>query len=400
MLKNNHTLAIVTISLANSFYQINSSILSPLIYIICIHMLHKSDSDLGLVHFLTTIGYLLFSYMCGRISDWLKVRRTILLSVLISCAGCILIYGSMVMKMDGYYVFLLAMLVSGFSNTLFQTTFNSRLPEILDRKDLALGNSVLQLTNSLGAFLGPIFVSLCYALGKTDWIIMIMLVINLMNLILVFYSMPSGNVGNASVAGKESRSEFGFLQAVTYIFHKRGLVYILISTLLINFAFALIQVIQILHMVRVWEISEAVALTITSYTSIASVLGSLLAPLLMRKSHSIVIIWGILLPGFAAVFLLLPHMNFLSACVILMCLWISRSIGAVIRITMQQSLIDRSVIGSVTGAMMTITWGINPLGNVVSGYLSQSLGSVTVMVAAVVCLLAAAVCMIGLVREM
>lgn len=389
-----------SIAIINLLRQINIAGLSPLVYIICINVLSKDDASLGLVSSLTSIGYLLFSYLCGYIGDHLSVKKSFLLSLLISTLSfCSLLFLAF-LQFDYYYMFLIALILISFSDTLFQTSFNSRLPELVNKSSLAVGNSILQLTTSIGGLLGPVVIAVSYSKGDLQLIMLVLLLLNFLNMIKVWRIIPVANgIRDHNEYDKDKTNEtLSFVKSVEYILNNQELVYILITTLLINLSFSLIQVVQILHMVRVWNIPEVFALTINSYAGLGAVLGSVFAPLLARKSYKIAVIIGVVLPSCMAVFLLLPSMNFWFVCLIFILLRFSRSIGAIMRVTIQQIMIDKKIIGAVTGTMMTITWGINPLGNILSGYLSQYMGTGFVLFIATAGLLLASYCMVAMVR--
>ena len=53
---------------------------------------------------------------------------------------------------------------------------------------------------------------------------------------------------------------------------------------------------------------------------------------------------------------------------------ISRSIGAIVRKSLQLTIIDEKLIGRVTGFISTISLGVNAISPVIGGWLSEFVG--------------------------
>lgn len=396
--KKRGVLSLISISIIDILRQISSSGVYPLIYIVCIDTLKRNDIEFGLANSLMSIGYLIFSYLCGFIGDNFPIKKTLLLSLLLSFFSlCAIPFGS-ILNVDYYFLFLISLFIISFSDTLFQTLLNSRLPELVNKNNLTFGNSVLQLTSALGTFLGPIVVSISFRFGKVELAALVLAGINGLNIIVAMKLFVFGFLGNETKSDGKKRSGFNLFNSLVYIIKKPELIFIIMSTMLINFSFSLISIVQILHMVRIWNIADTRALTIYSYSSIGAIIGSIFAPLLVKRSYKVAVVCGIVMPSLLIIFLLLPNLNFLLVAGIFIMLTFSRNVGAVIRMTIQQLTIDQTIRGVITGMMMTITWGINPLGNVISGILSQKFGTTFVLWIAASCFLFASVLMLVLVK--
>lgn len=113
------------------------------------------ESWLGIVMMTTTIPRVVLMSFAGVLADrvrktsilfWSNGTRAVLIAALVFCAA------SQTLNIWGLLAFALAF---GILDAFFWPADSSLLPNIVDREQLARGNSILQTTNQLSALLGP-----------------------------------------------------------------------------------------------------------------------------------------------------------------------------------------------------------------------------------------------------
>lgn len=383
MLKKITSAKVILFSILNFFESINDSSLGVLIYVVCINVLGRNITDLGFSHSVSNIGFLLFSYLSGYLGDKLTQR----ISFLISSTGCVLSYISLLIliyfQLGSFIYFVVALFVLSFMETLFQTSVTTSLPSIVPNESaLPFANALIQITTSLGTILGPILFSLFVTAGYLLLAIGVVLLVNLSKFIIiyiVFSRDPNPKIEKINLkidaqTVKNSKRMRPFIDSLLYILRSSPLRLILISTMLVNMGYGFLNVIITPFMTDNLGIDESLAITISSFVGIGAIVGSILAPVLLRKSEKTAYLLGILTPTIFLSLFFLNNLSFMMVCFIMILISSSRSIGAVIRVTKQQISIDKHIIGIVVGTMMTLTWGINPLASFFSGYLSDLFG--------------------------
>lgn len=382
---------IAFISIVNLLIKIIIGGSSGLIYIICINVLNKEESSLGFAISISNLGFLAFSYWCGHISNKKDMRDSYLISLVLSCLSLISIFIYTFLDFDFYNLFLLSLLCMSFSSTLYNTTITSKLPEYVHTSELPLSNALVQLTSSIGSFIGPILIAFIFAHGNFNSSILVLVLIDIINILIIATRLKKGKTRKISNE-YEAKKSLNFITAIKYICNNRILLLIILCTLLLNFAFSLIEVAQIIHIITTWKLPETFALSIGSFTSI----GAILAPIVIKKSYRFAILIGVVIPNLSMVLLLLPESKELILIIVYILLALSRNIGAVVRVTIQQLYLDPEIRGIITGAVMTITWGINPIGNILSGILIQYIGTTYVLGLASISIFTVSVLMIRL----
>lgn len=289
----------------------------------------------------------------------------------------------------------IVLLLISLAMTLYQITLITYLPEIVNSADLSLTNSALKITTALAGVVAPLVFSVMFERKGIWTVLLVMIVVNIISIYIVVIFFPASK--STLVKRNEiTRNKKRIAVSIRYLFEKKELLKIVSSTALINFSFAMMNTILIVFMTRDLKIEQSMAVTIGAFASIGAFLAPLITPSLMKRGGTFILIIGVIIPALPILGLGVLKLNFFTVCVILVFVTMSRNVGAIIRTTIQQTSIDEVIRGSVVGLMITITWGMNPLGQVVAGFISDLYGARSVIWIVIVLILLSNVLMYSL----
>lgn len=138
--------------------------------ILLIDIAGDNFSLIGMIYFFKFIPYLLFGFFGGYLSDTFNNKNLMLISdlarAIITLFLCYLTYFGI--------ADLLLLGLAGFSMTLFrivfQPCFQASIPKIIEKNSLMAGNSLMQISEEIGAIIGPAFAGLLIAITNKSLI--------------------------------------------------------------------------------------------------------------------------------------------------------------------------------------------------------------------------------------
>ncbi|MGW8449563.1 MFS transporter, partial [Bacillus wiedmannii] len=153
----------------------------------------------------------------------------------------------------------------------------------------------------------------------------------------------------------------------------------------INFAISMYTAIVVIFLVKDLNLSTSLTGILMSLSGIGAIIGSFLAPKLINKLGVIKVMvfapiipsCGLLLASFAK-----GEPGIIIFVMGTILFFISRSIGSIARVTIQQIVLPSHIRGEISGSMMMMTWGTIPLGALFSGILSDIIGVQSVLTVA------------------
>ena len=185
--------------------------------------------------------------------------------------------------------------------------------------------------------------------------------------------LPSNNKPK-EVSNDKTKNNIG---ALKILFSSKALIIIILSTVLINLAFSIMNVIIVPYLISIGT-QEYIAITYGSFFSIGSIAASLYLRKYKINDLSRFCIYSIIFPIIIFFFSIL-FKNYMIVFGGLILIALSRTFGATIRTTLQQQNIPEASMGTVIGVCTTITWGINPIGSIIAGTSSNYISSINLM---------------------
>lgn len=359
----------ILIVLCEMFRNINISILTPLITYIAINLLKENNAYIGVCNSILSIGYLLFSYTSGRLTDLYNKKMVILFSALTTFVALIVFYFSSEVTSDIKYIWLFVLLVFSFSNTSFDIALSGYVSDSFNSKNLMQINSLTITAFSIASIVGPIIFT--YAILNHSFKVALLMILLLSLIVVVIVSLFNDH--SHYKASKISKKA-SLIKSLTVIKSNRSLRNIVFSTVLTNLSFSILYTALPIYMVKSIFFSQSQVLSIWSFVGVGQLVGSILCVMINRKNDFNKSINLAILFSLPLLILMSKNVNYFVLALIIVSTNVSRSIGAIARKSIQQLVIDKKVIGTIMGTISTLTLGVNTVGYLIGGFLSDSIG--------------------------
>ncbi|MBX8530554.1 MFS transporter [Pseudomonas cichorii] len=139
---------------------------------IALELLSFNYLHMGLVYFFRFLPYILTGPIGGWFADKRSYKVNMLSSELLRFTVAAILYTLYTFEVLEIYTLVISSMMMTIGRSLFQPSFRTYLPTILDEKDLPAGNSLLQIIEDIASILGPLTFSLIITLGNKGHIIL------------------------------------------------------------------------------------------------------------------------------------------------------------------------------------------------------------------------------------
>ncbi|GAB6524601.1 MFS transporter [Bacillus cereus] len=378
---------------------ISTEILMLLIPIIGINVLALNNSSIAIAASLASMGYLLFGYISGLIADkWNRqyiITTTLLINSLVFGLFSYLTLSANLTK-ESYFIIILLL---SLCLVVIETTMTTWMPDIYTNKELSSINGLIQFARSSANLIGPALGGICIGiLGETYTLLCISICLIVSCITIITIKGPkkkqNKNIQEKKVVNKKSTR----IENLKYIFKNNILRTLVFTTGTINFAISMYTAIVVIFLVKDLNLSTSLTGILMSLSGIGAIIGSFLAPKLINKFGVIKVMvfapiipsCGLLLASFAK-----GEPGIIIFVIGTILFFISRSIGSIARVTIQQIVLPSHIRGEISGSMMMMTWGTIPLGALFAGILSDIIGVQSVLTVAGILLIVSNIWMLN-----
>jgi MFS family permease len=342
-------------------------------------LLHASTFQVGLLSALSTLPFLLIALPAGMVVD--RVARRWLM---ISCdAFRLLVIGSVpVFAALGWLtlgqLFTVALL-AGVATVFFDVAYQSYVPGLIGRDQLADGNGKLAATQSFAQVAGPSLGGVLYGLLRAG----------AMTADAVSYALstaatlairtreprPEPPRAAAGTAGPGLRAEF--LAGLKFIAKNPILRKIAACTATANLFNSMAFALEVVYLIRVLHVRPELTGVLLAAGSIGGVVGGVLAGPFTRQIGSARIIWVSIL-GFGVLGLLMPlaepGWRVLLVPAGMFGFTFSGVLYNIAQLSFRQAICPPELLGRLNAAIRWVVWGTLPLGGFIGGAVGQGLG--------------------------
>lgn len=356
---------------------ISTEILMILIPIVGIKILNLNNSSIGIATSLSSIGYLLFGYLAGLIADKWDRQYIITSSLLIKSfvfglfSYCIL--SSTLTKVSYFSIIILISL----SLVLVENTITVWIPDIYKNNELSGINVLIQFSRSTANLIGPALGGFCIGIiGVPYTLFLISIGLIISSLAIIAVKSPKKNYSLNKNKNITNKKNIG-IENIKYIFKNPVLRSLILTTGTINFSISMYTAVNVIFLMKGLKLSVSLTGVIISFGGIGAILGSLIAPKLIKKFGVLkTMIFGPIIPSFGLLLVSFAHgkIGIFIFAIGTLCFFTSRSIGSIARVTIQQMILPSKIRGEVSGTMMMLTWGAIPIGAIFAGMLSDVIG--------------------------
>lgn len=323
--------------------------------------------------FVATLPWLLFALMAGALADRLDRRKLMLAANLSRAALPALLVGVILLDFGSLWALYVVALMVGVAETLYDTSAQSIMPQVVQRDQLSRANGRLYAVElTANQFVGPPLGGLLVATG-----------------VVAGFAVPAA-LWLAAVGGlllvpgafriereQQTTLRFDIGEGLRFLWNQKILRTLAVMTGVFNFASSAAFAVFVLFAVgpaSAMQLSEVGFGILLTSSAIGAFLGSFIAEwaeakLGRSKSLALTIFGGGLFVGAPAVTenpYVLGATLFVGG--ILIMLW------NVITVSLRQRITPNRLLGRVNSAYRLLAWGTMPLGAAAGGLLAQWLG--------------------------
>ena len=329
---------------------------------------------ISLLSALSLLPWLFFAIPIGAFVDRTDRRKALILGNFVRTIIGLFVAFSISQGFINIWLFLLAVFAIGICEVLVDTTSQSVLPQILEKKDFEKGNSRLQISevivsqfagSPLSGFLYAIMIALPFYFSTVGFLIAAV----------VIAAVPFVKDVSEIHEDDEGRERLGLWGdikfAMSYIYNDKHIFPIVAITTSLGFFFSLSNAIAPLFVLKELAVPPSLFGIVLAIQGIGALAGSVAAPkfskLLGRGKalglNLIIASAMIVLTGLS------PNAYFYVAVQVVVGFTIS--IWNILLMSVYQSLIPAHLYGRIHGARRAMVWGLMPIGSVIGGFIAK-----------------------------
>lgn len=329
---------------------------------------------IGMLSALSLLPWLFFAIPIGVLVDRTNRRRALIFGNLIRTIVGLFLSFTISQQIVNIWILFIAVFAIGACEVLVDTTSQSILPQILEKKDFEKGNSRLQISEvivaqfagtPLSGFLYAIMIALPFYFSTTGF---------LLAAIVISVSPFMRNLNSNSDADVQE-DRLGLLAdvkfAMLYIRNNSQILSIVVITTSLGFLFSLSNAIMPLFVLKELDVAPSLFGVVLAIQGFGALLGSALAPkisALIGRGQSLGI--AIVVTSFMTLFAgISPNVYVFVAVQVVAAFAVS--IWNILLMSLYQSLIPTHLYGRIHGARRTLVWGLMPIGSVIGGFIAK-----------------------------
>ena len=329
---------------------------------------------ISLLSALSLLPWLFFAIPIGSFVDRTDRRKALILGNLARTIISLFVSFSISQEFINIWLFLVAVFAIGICEVLVDTTSQSVLPQILEKKDFEKGNSRLQISevivsqfagSPLSGFLYAIMIALPFYFSTTGFLIAAIV-------IAVVPFVKDVSSIHADDKGREKLGLWGDIKfAMSFIYNDKHIFPIVAITTSLGFFFSLSNAIAPLFILKELAVPPSLFGVVLAIQAIGALAGSVAAPKfskILGRGRAL----GLNLVIASAMILLTglsPNAYFFV--VVQVVVGFTISIWNILLMSLYQSLIPTHLYGRIHGARRTLVWGLMPIGSVVGGFTAK-----------------------------
>ncbi|MFP5023476.1 MFS transporter [Pseudonocardia phyllosphaerae] len=363
-----------------SISEIGSAVTKLALPLTAVVVLDASPFEVGLLTAAATVAFIVVTLPAGPIVDRFP-KRTIMI---ICDAARLLIIGSVPVA---WYVGLLGIgqlyavaLAAGACTVFFDVAYQSYVPAIVARDQLADANGRLTTTQELAELTGPGLGSVLVGMiGVAGAMIAdaASYLVSLVALTRIRHREPRRPSPPPGRAGRRSRMRAEIAEGMRFVLRHPILRRVVACSATSNLFSSMATAMQVLFLVRVLGVDPAVTGLLLAAGALGGILGGVLSGWLARTVGSARIIWlSILVFGMPQFVAALAHPGW---SVVLFPIGFGLSYFAIVSfnvavVTYRQTVCPPELLGRMNAAIRWVVWSTIPVGGVVAGVLGTAVG--------------------------
>ncbi|KIN39893.1 MFS transporter [Bacillus subtilis] len=349
--------------------------------------LNATPFEMGVLRTVEYAPFLLFGLFAGVWVDYLP-KRLLLISMDFCRAATLLIIpllfalGSLNMPALWIVAFL-----TGIYTTFYAIGYQSFVPYMLDKDQLADGNSKLELSRSISETSGPGLAGILVQLFSGAFAIILNSVSSIISgTLLLFLKVDEPKPDKNAKSNSNVWRDIG--EGLRFVFNNRYLSAIAGCSATTNFFLNILLAIFVLYATREIGLSAALVGLVMTLSSIGALISAVISNrVIARFGFGKAIVSASFLQGIGGLFFLgavgTQHFAFAMMCIALFIINFAMIIYNVAQVSFRQMITEKHLLGRMNATMRTLVWGSIPLGAFTGGLLGTWIGLYPTIVVAV-----------------
>lgn len=339
-------------------------------------------AEVGLVASAGTIPFLAFSFLLGNVLTERSSRRIMLLANGVGCVIVSMVAVLLYFEKIGLWALVAASFAIGTCKLVFRLTSFSYVPDIVPDEHLDRANQLTQGSASVTAIAAPGITGVAYASLSSVAILVadaLSFCVSSVGIILSSRSRPSDSPSEPASLRASSRGGLRDVSGFKLLWRDRLLRAITAHAGLFNFAEQVLLVNLAVLVLSIWGVDSSSYGVVLASMGVGSVVGTIVAGALSRKSGVINAFQLAVLPSCCIPLLLVLVVNTRSSHLlvtagVVFCMGLGGGAGNIFSMGARQRFIPREKLTQTAGAYTNIIFGSMPLGSALGGFAGTVLG--------------------------
>jgi len=362
--------------------EVGSQLTNLALPVFAVTMLNVNESQMGFLNAASTASFLLVGLIAGAWVDrWVKRRVMIWADVvrMLAILSIPVLYFSGVIQV--WHLFLVAAIM-GLATVFFDVAYQSFVPIVVPKEQIASANSSLETTNQLSTIGGPAIVGGLLSIVKAP----ALLVADSLTFLVSTISLSAirdREVPKPKEERKKLRHEIA--EGLKFVWNNKIIRAVSFTTSTSNLFSTAQATLVPLVILRDLHISPAVFGVIESIAAVGGLLGAVTAAKLSKAiGEGQVIAYSAVLMGFTAFAPAIAAGSSQFVAIVVLCL--GQFVGMftvltynITQVSARQRLCPEHLLGRMNASIRFFVWGVMPIGALISGAAATAFGIIPVL---------------------
>ena len=362
--------------------EVGSQLTNLALPVFAVTMLNVNESQMGFLNAASTASFLLVGLIAGAWVDrWVKRRVMIWADVvrMLAILSVPVLYFSGVIQV--WHLFLVAAII-GLATVFFDVAYQSFVPIVVPKEQIASANSSLETTNQLSTIGGPAIVGGLLSIVKAP----ALLVADSLTFLVSTISLSAirdREVPKPKEERKKLRHEIA--EGLKFVWNNKIIRAVSFTTSTSNLFSTAQATLVPLVILRDLHISPAVFGVIESIAAVGGLLGAVTAARLSKAiGEGQVIAYSAVLMGFTAFAPAIAAGSSQFVAIVVLCL--GQFVGMftvltynITQVSARQRLCPEHLLGRMNASIRFFVWGVMPIGALISGAAATAFGIIPVL---------------------
>jgi MFS family permease len=362
--------------------EVGSQLTNLALPVFAVTMLNVNESQMGFLNAASTASFLLVGLIAGAWVDrWVKRRVMIWADVvrMLAILSVPVLYFSGVIQV--WHLFVVAAIM-GLATVFFDVAYQSFVPIVVPKQQIASANSSLETTNQLSTIGGPAIVGGLLSIVKAP----ALLVADSLTFLVSTISLSAirdREVPKPKAERKKLRHEIA--EGLKFVWNNKIIRAVSFTTSTSNLFSTAQATLVPLVILRDLHISPAVFGVIESIAAVGGLLGAVTAAKLSKAiGEGQVIAYSAVLMGFTAFAPAIAAGSSQLVAIVVLCL--GQFVGMftvltynITQVSARQRLCPEHLLGRMNASIRFFVWGVMPIGALISGAAATAFGIIPVL---------------------